>query len=86
MKYKFKCPKCGGTVLVLVEDVLTTTVIESASKSVFGMDVDEFGETEQLETTESHGYECFHCLHRWPGLDEIDEDGGFVPMEDIKNE
>lgn len=67
--------------LLRVEDVLTTTVVESASKSIFGMDVNEYGETEQLETTTLHGYKCYRCLHKWPGLDEIDEDGGFVPVE-----
>lgn len=84
MKYTFKCPKCGGTALILIEDVLTTTVIKSASKSVFGMDINEFGESEQLETTELHGYECYLCRHKWPGLDEVDADGGFIPVEENK--
>lgn len=84
MKYTFKCPHCGGTLLLMIEDVLTTTVIESTSRSEYGMDIHEYGESEQLETTEHYGYECNKCQRQWPGLDEIDKEGGFVPVTDTQ--
>lgn len=81
MKYTFKCPKCGGTNLVLMEDVLTLTDVTRFSRSEHGVDVLAYGASEQIEANKLHGYFCSACEYKWPGIDEIDEDGGFVPVE-----
>lgn len=86
MKYKFKCPKCGGADLTLVEEVLTLTGILETSKSEDGMEILEYGESEQVEVLNRVGYRCGSCYTEWCDLDEIDEDGGFIPVTDTENE
>lgn len=80
-KYIFKCPHCGGDTLMLIESVLTTTYIPTVAKSYYGFEVDSFGESEQLDTLDKHGYECNKCYTRWSCLDAVGAEGGFVPVE-----
>lgn len=80
MKYTFKCPECGGSVLEEETTVCYRKVIGSVTTNYMKALVAADNEpARRIEGTEDvTGYICKSCGSSWDYLEEIQEDNGLV--------